>query len=28
VQMRGAATIQERGRTVGTLRGFFETYVD
>jgi hypothetical protein len=28
VQMRGAATIQERGRTIGTLRGFFETYVD
>lgn len=28
VQMRGAATIQEHGRTVGTLRGFFETYVD
>ena len=28
VQMRGAATVQERGRTVGTLRGFFETYVD
>ncbi|HEX6371565.1 MAG TPA: hypothetical protein VF006_21780 [Longimicrobium sp.] len=28
VQMRGVATVQERGRTVGTLRGFFETYVD
>lgn len=28
VQMRGVATIQERGRTIGTLRGFFETYVD
>ncbi|WP_420128399.1 hypothetical protein [Longimicrobium sp.] len=28
VQMRGVATIQERGRTVGRLRGFFETYVD
>jgi hypothetical protein len=28
VQMRGTATVQERGRTVGTLRGFFETYVD
>jgi hypothetical protein len=28
VQMRGAATIQERGRTVGRLTGFFETYVD
>jgi hypothetical protein len=27
-QMRGVATIQERGRTIGTLRGFFETYVD
>jgi hypothetical protein len=28
VQMRGTAMIQERGRTIGTLRGFFETYVD
>ncbi|HEX6912334.1 MAG TPA: hypothetical protein VF142_18155 [Longimicrobium sp.] len=28
VQMRGTATVQERGRTIGTLRGFFETYVD
>lgn len=28
VQMRGVATIQERGRTVGRLTGFFETYVD
>ncbi|HYW12559.1 MAG TPA: hypothetical protein VE871_11410 [Longimicrobium sp.] len=28
VQMRGVATVQERGRTIGTLRGFFETYVD
>jgi hypothetical protein len=28
VQMRGTATIRERGRTIGTLRGFFETYVD
>jgi hypothetical protein len=28
VQMRGVATVQERGRTVGRLRGFFETYVE
>jgi hypothetical protein len=28
VQMRGVATIDERGRTVGRLTGFFETYVD
>jgi hypothetical protein len=28
VQMRGVATIEERGRTVGRLTGFFETYVD
>lgn len=28
VQMRGVATVQERGRTVGRLTGFFETYVD
>lgn len=28
VQMRGTATVQERGRTLGQLRGFFETYVD
>jgi hypothetical protein len=28
VQMRGTATVTERGRTIGTLRGFFETYVD
>ena len=28
VQMRGVATVEERGRTVGRLRGFFETYVD
>ena len=28
VQMRGTATVHERGRVVGTLPGFFETYVD
>lgn len=28
VQMRGVATVEERGRVVGRLRGFFETYVD
>jgi hypothetical protein len=28
VQMRGTATIEERGKAVGRLRGFFETYVD
>jgi hypothetical protein len=28
VQMRGTATIEERGRTIGRLPGFFETYVD
>ena len=28
VQMRGLATVEERGATVGRLRGFFETYVD
>jgi hypothetical protein len=28
VQMRGTATVHERGRIAGTLRGFFETYVD
>jgi hypothetical protein len=28
VQMRGTATIRERGRVIGTLPGFFETYVD
>ncbi|HEX2204811.1 MAG TPA: hypothetical protein VHG91_15995 [Longimicrobium sp.] len=28
VQMRGVATVEERGETVGRLPGFFETYVD
>ena len=28
VQMRGTATVTERGTPIGTLRGFFETYVD
>jgi hypothetical protein len=28
VQMRGVATVEERGRVVGRLPGFFETYVD
>ena len=28
VQMRGTATVEERGETIGRLRGFFETYVD
>jgi hypothetical protein len=28
VQMRGTASVQERGETIGRLRGFFETYVD
>jgi hypothetical protein len=28
VQMRGVATVTERGREIGRLRGFFETYVD
>ena len=28
VQMRGTATVLERGREAGRLRGFFETYVD
>jgi hypothetical protein len=28
VQMRGTATIRERGRIVARLPGFFETYVD
>lgn len=28
VQMRGIATVEERGRTLGRLPGFFETYVD
>ena len=28
VQMRGVATVQERGRPIGRLTGFFETYVD
>ena len=28
VQMRGTATVTERGATLGTLPGFFETYVD
>jgi hypothetical protein len=27
VQMRGVATVEERGRVVGRLPGFFETYV-
>ncbi len=28
VQMRGAARVEERGREIGVLPGFFETYVD
>jgi hypothetical protein len=28
VQMRGTATVSERGTAAGTLTGFFETYVD
>ena len=28
VQMRGVATVRERGQIVGRLPGFFETYVD
>ncbi len=28
VQMRGVATVEEDGRVVGRLPGFFETYVD
>ncbi|HEU4562105.1 MAG TPA: hypothetical protein VFS20_30030, partial [Longimicrobium sp.] len=28
IQMRGVATIEERGRVIGRLPGFFETYVD
>jgi hypothetical protein len=28
VQMRGTATVSERGRVVGRIPGFFETYVD
>jgi hypothetical protein len=28
VQMRGVATVEERGRVIGRLPGFFETYVD
>jgi hypothetical protein len=28
VQMRGVATVEERGRVVGRLPGFFETYVE
>jgi hypothetical protein len=28
VQMRGVATVRERGHVVGRLPGFFETYVD
>jgi hypothetical protein len=28
VQMRGVATVEERGRVLGRLPGFFETYVD
>jgi hypothetical protein len=28
VQMRGVATVEEGGRVVGRLPGFFETYVD
>ncbi|HEX7241604.1 MAG TPA: hypothetical protein VF263_15100, partial [Longimicrobiaceae bacterium] len=27
VQMRGVATVEERGRVIGRLPGFFETYV-
>ena len=28
VQMRGIATVEENGRVIGRLPGFFETYVD
>jgi hypothetical protein len=28
VQMRGIATVEENGRVIGHLPGFFETYVD
>ena len=28
VQMRGVATVEENGREIGKLPGFFETYVD
>ncbi|HKP77281.1 MAG TPA: hypothetical protein VJT67_17245 [Longimicrobiaceae bacterium] len=28
IQMRGVATVEENGRVVGRLPGFFETYVD
>ncbi|HEX8243163.1 MAG TPA: hypothetical protein VF541_06700 [Longimicrobium sp.] len=28
VQMRGTATVEENGRVIGRLPGFFETYVD
>ncbi|HEV2147764.1 MAG TPA: hypothetical protein VGR37_10210 [Longimicrobiaceae bacterium] len=28
LQMRGVATVEERGRVVGRLPGFFETYVE
>lgn len=28
IQMRGTATVEENGRVVGHLPGFFETYVD
>jgi len=28
VQMRGVATVEENGRVIGRLPGFFETYVD
>lgn len=28
VQMRGVATVEERGRVLGRLPGFFETYVE
>jgi len=28
IQMRGTATVEENGRVIGRLPGFFETYVD
>jgi hypothetical protein len=28
IQMRGIATVEENGRVIGRLPGFFETYVD
>lgn len=28
IQMRGVATVEENGRVIGRLPGFFETYVD